>query len=379
MAAKLANAGQYGYPALDNDYTVALNGVKTALDGGSYTGNATNYNNLRTWYEGFLAAEYVKPADGTFIRIRSTLGDKAYLKAASAGSRMTVTTTEDKNIIFLYSGGKLIAYTHGIAINNVREIGTVGGAASSFTFVNAVNGNVGLSLAAPWNSNTNYLYSTGVNGSDANRNTADSRFVNQNTFTIEDVTSLPVTISEAGYATLYAPVALTIPSGVLAYYISSLTTTEATLTEIETTIAANTPVILKATAGTYDFVITTGGTDVSATNKLAGQVTAFAVSADDVTNKVYYTLQQNVAGDAVGLFPKTAAGSIAGFKAYLPAANLLSAGVKGFTFVFDDDATGINDALRMKNEESSIYNLAGQRISKMQKGINIVNGKKILK
>ena len=33
----------------------------------------------------------------------------------------------------------------------------------------------------------------------------------------------------------------------------------------------------------------------------------------------------------------------------------------------------------MKKEESSIYNLAGQRIQKMQKGINIVNGKKVLK
>ena len=35
----------------------------------------------------------------------------------------------------------------------------------------------------------------------------------------------------------------------------------------------------------------------------------------------------------------------------------------------------------MRNEESeaAIYNLAGQRLNKIQKGINIVNGKKILK
>jgi len=33
----------------------------------------------------------------------------------------------------------------------------------------------------------------------------------------------------------------------------------------------------------------------------------------------------------------------------------------------------------MKSEESSIYNVAGQRIQKMQRGINIVNGKKILR
>lgn len=56
--------------------------------------------------------------------------------------------------------------------------------------------------------------------------------------------------------------------------------------------------------------------------------------------------------------------------------------VKGFTFVFDDDeATSMNEELRVKNEESetAIFNLVGQRVQKMQKGINIVNGKKILK
>ena len=57
-----------------------------------------------------------------------------------------------------------------------------------------------------------------------------------------------------------------------------------------------------------------------------------------------------------------------------------TSGVKAFFFA-DDDATGIGEELRMKNEESSglIFNLAGQRVSKMQKGINIINGKKVLK
>ena len=34
---------------------------------------------------------------------------------------------------------------------------------------------------------------------------------------------------------------------------------------------------------------------------------------------------------------------------------------------------------RSQMEDGAIYNIAGQRIQKMQKGINIVNGKKILK
>ena len=55
--------------------------------------------------------------------------------------------------------------------------------------------------------------------------------------------------------------------------------------------------------------------------------------------------------------------------------------VKNFILNFgdEDDATAI---MTIDNEqqatEGAIYNIAGQRISKMQKGINIVNGKKIL-
>ena len=53
--------------------------------------------------------------------------------------------------------------------------------------------------------------------------------------------------------------------------------------------------------------------------------------------------------------------------------------MKAFYFEGEDDATGIeaidNGQLTIDNK---IYNLAGQRIQKMQKGVNIVNGKKIL-
>lgn len=45
--------------------------------------------------------------------------------------------------------------------------------------------------------------------------------------------------------------------------------------------------------------------------------------------------------------------------------------------------TGIQEMkreeLRTKNERTAIFNLAGQRLSKMQKGINIINGKKYIK
>lgn len=367
IAAKLANAGQYGYPATDNDYTVALNGVQTAITGGSYTGNATNYNNLKTWYTGFLAADKVKPADGAFIKIRSILGAKAYLKAADAGGRMTFTTTEDKNTIFLFYGGKLIAYTHGIAVNNVREIGTVGGDASTFSFVNAVNGDCGcLSLAATFNENTNYLYSTGVNGSNADRNTSAEKWNNNNTFTIEPVTSLPVTISSAGYATLYAPVALNIPTNVTAYVATVDNESYLHLEEISGgIIPAKTGVILKGDEGTYNFDITTGGS-AEDDNVLTGIVAAIARPIGS------YILSNGANG--VGFYGDGEQ-PIPGFKSYLAAKD--AQGVRGFLGFNFDDPTAISVIEAAMNAGKAIYDLSGRRVENPVSGLYIVNGKKV--
>ena len=60
------------------------------------------------------------------------------------------------------------------------------------------------------------------------------------------------------------------------------------------------------------------------------------------------------------------------------AAAFYSVGVTGNVLI-TDDPTGINEELRMRNEESdAIYNLAGQRVSKAKSGIFIRSGKKEL-
>ena len=87
-----------------------------------------------------------------------------------------------------------------------------------------------------------------------------------------------------------------------------------------------------------------------------------------------------IKNEKVGFYPVGDGVKIPAGKAYLEYTNTGSSTVKGFTFVFDeDDAT----AVEMVNGQSSmvngpIYNLAGQRIQKMQKGINIVGGKKMV-
>ena len=84
----------------------------------------------------------------------------------------------------------------------------------------------------------------------------------------------------------------------------------------------------------------------------------------------------NIGG--VGFYPVTDTNiKIPAGKAYLNTGSL----VKGFTFVFDeDDATGISlmEDGRSQMEDGAIYNLSGQRLSKAQKGINIVGGKKVV-
>ena len=66
------------------------------------------------------------------------------------------------------------------------------------------------------------------------------------------------------------------------------------------------------------------------------------------------------------------------FRGYITTSS--SSSVKALNYVFEDNATGISSLTTALSEgEGVVYNLAGQRLNKAQKGINIVNGKKIMK
>ena len=63
------------------------------------------------------------------------------------------------------------------------------------------------------------------------------------------------------------------------------------------------------------------------------------------------------------------------FRAYFQLAEGMKR-IKGFVLNLDDDATGIIGI--GQSTEDTIYNVAGQRLNKVQKGVNIVNGKKFM-
>ena len=116
----------------------------------------------------------------------------------------------------------------------------------------------------------------------------------------------------------------------------------------------------------------TDGADTTTGNVFV-RGTGAAITYDATQDQYYYVLANvnNVVG-----FYQANNNRVATNRAYINAGGSL---VKSFAIDLDDDATGIENINVNDNlGEGAIYNLAGQRINKLQKGINIVNGKKIM-
>lgn len=126
-------------------------------------------------------------------------------------------------------------------------------------------------------------------------------------------------------------------------------------------------IVVKAAEGAY--VVPTASATPAA---VAGNLQKPAL-ADITADGSQYILADGSEG--VAFYQATTGSTIAAGKGYL---EFTGSGVKAFTFD-DDNATGINDLDANANLNEPIYNIAGQRMSKMQRGINIIGNKKILK
>ena len=186
-----------------------------------------------------------------------------------------------------------------------------------------------------------------------------------------------VTVTDAGYATFASDNALdfTNVNSVKAYIATADGTTGVTFSQINK-VPANTGVLLVGTEGetVNASVPCLTGTADATTNNVFVPGAGVAVSSEGTGVKNYILSNGS---EGVGFYPASGK-TVAVGKAYISVST--ETNVKGFIMLPDsDDPT----AIEMVNGQSSIvneiYNLAGQRISKMQKGINIVNGKKILK
>ena len=218
--------------------------------------------------------------------------------------------------------------------------------------------------------------------------------IEKDLFTIAEASQASVTVScKAGkYGTVIFPFTPDVSTGfdgITFYSIEGINdvTNRVLLNEVATPVA-NTPYLIKNTSGedfskavtgwgaAYKDSYDSGDTDIKLTGVYKAATIAASVAATADTDGAYrYVLQTQ---DATQAFYKVDADFTAtAYKCYLTVKqDKTGSGVKAFFLDFGD-ADAVNDIEAAQNE-NTIYNLAGQRVSKAQKGLYIVNGKKVM-
>ena len=176
--------------------------------------------------------------------------------------------------------------------------------------------------------------------------------------------SFDVTIGSTGWKTIVSKYDVSVPNTHKAYIVTS--TGERASIEAVTKIKANTPVILKGTAGsTCTLTILNEVVSYPSENLLA--------ISDNTTGNGVYVLADK--GNGVGFY-KWIGGSLGAGRVYLPAPD--AEGREFIGFDFDDETTGIK---AFGNGESTIdgyYDLSGRKVAQPAKGLYIVNGRKVV-
>ena len=187
--------------------------------------------------------------------------------------------------------------------------------------------------------------------------------------------SKDISLTNAGYATFCLPYDATVPEGLKAYTATDNGET-VKLTDIENgKIAASEGVVLHGEAGTYTFVATAEDVSATAGNQMVGVTEETPLTSAD--NAYMLTRKKDDSSIAFRLLASDY--TLGANKAYLKLENG-SESRQLISVVWDDNATGIYDLSEKKEEnDGAIYNLAGQKLTRTQKGINIINGKLVIK
>ena len=192
-----------------------------------------------------------------------------------------------------------------------------------------------------------------------------------------EVETVGVSVGSYGYATFCSDKVLDFTNtGIEVSYLTLDADGTTLIYNPITIVPANTGIVLHKDGGTdgYVFVPVTTEEPDDATGNLLVRGQGVDVPISYSATERNYILYAN-ATHPIGFY-RANKSKIAEDRAYL----VLPQGtpeVKSFVFG-EDNATGIQ-TIENAVEDGVIYNIAGQRMSKMQKGINIVNGKKILK
>lgn len=195
----------------------------------------------------------------------------------------------------------------------------------------------------------------------------------QNKFTTRALTVDDVT---ANIATYSSPFPVVLPKEVDAYIAVSAGET-IVLKKITGALPKNTGVILSAEEA-KDYIPTACTTEEVASIDANNKLVASTGTAIDASTQAY-VLAKNTDTDNKAVFKilssNTEERALAQYKAYL---NLTGIQAAKLSISFNDNVTAISNATLTQEKTTSIYDLSGRKSNKLQKGIYIVNGKKII-
>lgn len=335
------------------------------------------------------------PQAGDFLRIKASATNKSaysvsediYLTSSNTQSDVNNSTYKDNRVgfklgtasdnttIFYYDGNAhLTGLANGLQPtnnSNQMKIGGVGATATIVTF-ESIEDTENKAFRVEFNNGQRSLYTqrySGVYFTDAAG--ADATDAHYRYF-LEKVTVLPITMNAVDnkyYGTINLPVAVTIPEGVYAYK-AAVAGDVMTLTKVveNGVLAANTPVVLYSASEVTSLAISAEAGTGADDDAFSG--TTAAITAPAGTN---YVLSYS-STEGVGFYKYTGS-VIPGFKAYFNDPSGIS--VKGFSFSMEDVETAIR-AIESENNDLEIYDIAGRRVPQAQKGLYIVNGKKVM-
>ena len=192
-----------------------------------------------------------------------------------------------------------------------------------------------------------------------------------------------LTISDAGWATLYLDYAVTIPDGLSkVFYINSIVDDVAKGATVTGVIPPLTGVIIQGNAGTYQFWENSNSVKKPTDNLLIGTLEDIDdASTHEMTKDAYgnlYTLGRTKSGNVqLALFKGKFIGKNKAF--LITKASTNSSHAKAFSVVTDSGATAIHAMDDVESDHKAWYTLQGIRLNgkPTKKGVYIHGGKRI--